>query len=153
MRMAPPKIPPVALALLVAGMMWLTSRLAPAFATVLPASRVVAVCLGVLGIGIAAAGVVSFRRAATTVNPMRPETASSLVVTGVYRFTRNPMYLGLLILLLGWAVFLSNAVGFVWLPAFMLIMNRVQIAAEESALAALFGPEFTRYRMNVRRWL
>ncbi len=153
MRMASPRIPPVALTLIVAALMWLAAWLVPAFAHVLPASRVVAVGLAVLAVVVGAAGVISFRRAATTVNPLRPETASSLVVTGIYRFTRNPMYLGLLVLLLGWAVFLSNAIAFVWLPAFVLFMNRFQIAAEESALASLFGAEFTRYRMNVRRWL
>ncbi len=153
MRRISPRIPPVALTLIIAAVMGLTSWLVPAFAYVLPASRVVAVGLAGLGVCTGVAGVVSFRRAATTVNPLRPETASSLVVTGVYRFTRNPMYLGLLVVLLGWAVLLANAVAFVWLPAFVLYMNRFQIAPEESALASLFGPEFTDYRMNVRRWL
>ena len=133
--------------------MWLTTWLLPAFAFAMPASRAVAFCLALIGFVAGVSGVVSFRRAATSVNPLRPETASSLVVSGIYRFTRNPMYLGLLVVLLGWAVFLSSAVAFVWLPAFVVYMNRFQIGPEETALASLFGPEFTNYRMKVRRWL
>jgi protein-S-isoprenylcysteine O-methyltransferase Ste14 len=63
------------------------------------------------------------------------------------------MYLGLLMVLLGGGVFLSNAAVFVWPPAFVLYMNRFQIAPEEAALSSLFGPEFTSYRKRVRRWL
>jgi protein-S-isoprenylcysteine O-methyltransferase Ste14 len=151
--MPAPRIPPVALTLITAALMWLTAWLVPALAFAMPGSRVVAVFLALIGILTAISGVVSFRRAATTVNPLRPETASSLVVSGIYRFTRNPMYLGLLFVLLGWAVFLSNAVAFVWLAAFVPYMNSFQIGAEEAALATLFGQEFTNYRARVRRWL
>jgi protein-S-isoprenylcysteine O-methyltransferase Ste14 len=151
--MSAPRIPPVALTIITAALMWITAWLVPAFAYVMPASRMVAALLTLIGILTGTSGVVSFRRAATTVNPLRPETASSLVVSGVYRFTRNPMYLGLLVMLLGWAVFLSNAVAFVWLPAFVIYMNRFQIGPEETALVSLFGSEFASYRTKVRRWL
>ena len=98
-------------------------------------------------------GVVSFRRAGTTVNPMTPESSSSLVVSGIYKLTRNPMYLGFLLALLGWTIFLSNVPALLCLPAFILYMNRFQIAPEERALAALFGQVFTAYKENTRRWL
>lgn len=105
------------------------------------------------GVCVALLGVASFRRARTTVNPLKPEKASALVMSGIYRYTRNPMYLGLLLALLGWAFFLSNALAFLSLPAFILYMNRFQIAPEERVLAARFGQEFAAYLSKVRRWL
>jgi protein-S-isoprenylcysteine O-methyltransferase Ste14 len=75
------------------------------------------------------------------------------VRSGVYSFTRNPMYLGFLLVLVGWATFLSNALAFLILPAFILYMNRFQIEPEERALASLFAEEFVAYKSRVRRWL
>lgn len=133
--------------------MWLAARSVPAAGFPLPARQSAALVLAALGVGVAAAGVVSFRRARTTVNPLQPATASSLVVSGIYRLTRNPMYLGALLVLVGWAVFLANAVAFLISPMFVFYLNRFQIAPEEKALASLFGPEFTAYCARVRRWI
>ena len=133
--------------------MWLTSRVAPALAIPIPAPTILAVCLPVAGAALDILGVLAFRRAKTTVNPMAPGSSSSLVCTGLYALSRNPMYLGLLAILLGWAFFLSNAIAFLWLPAFVLYMNRFQIEPEERALAARFGQEAAAYRSSVRRWL
>ena len=98
-------------------------------------------------------GAIAFRRAGTTVNPLHPENASALVVRGIYRLTRNPMYLGMLILLVGWAVLLANFIPWIFLPGFVLYMNRFQIGPEERMLASMFGNDFTLYRSRVRRWL
>jgi protein-S-isoprenylcysteine O-methyltransferase Ste14 len=98
-------------------------------------------------------GVVSFRRAGTTVNPLQPEATSALVVSGIYRRTRNPMYLGMLLVLLGWAVLLAHALGFALAAAFVPLMNRLQIGPEERTLTATFGPAFAAYQSAVRRWL
>jgi protein-S-isoprenylcysteine O-methyltransferase Ste14 len=84
---------------------------------------------------------------------MDPASSSSLVLSGIYKFSRNPMYLGFLLALFGWAVFLSNALAFVFLPAFIFYMNRFQIEPEEKALAGKFGQEFVDYKSRVRRWL
>jgi protein-S-isoprenylcysteine O-methyltransferase Ste14 len=149
------KVPPVAVVLFMGALMWLVSWAwaVPVFGFVLPASLLLAVSLGIAGVVISILGIVSFRRAKTTVNPMKPDTASSLVRSGVYTFSRNPMYLGFLLLLAGWAVFLSNAVAFVFLPAFVFYMNRFQIDPEERALTSLFRQEFADYTSRVRRWL
>ena len=96
---------------------------------------------------------VSFRRARTTVNPLQPTKASTLVATGIYRVSRNPMYLGFLVCLLGWAILLSNPIAFLLPPQFVLGMNRWQIVPEEQALALRFGPEFAAYKIRARRWL
>ena len=151
MRALELKIPPVALVIITAALMWLVSR--PAFGLLLPARRALALGLVVAGAVISALGVVSFRRAGTTVNPIKPETAGSLVVSGIYRRTRNPMYLGFLLGLAGWAVFLSNALAFIFLPVFVLYLNRFQIRREERALASVFGKDFAAYQSKVRRWL
>ncbi|BAU77218.1 putative protein-S-isoprenylcysteine methyltransferase [Metapseudomonas furukawaii] len=99
------------------------------------------------------AGVLSFRLANTTVNPLKPETASSLVSSGVYRYTRNPMYLGFAVALVAWSIYLGSLVALLGVLGFVLYMNRFQIIPEEHALASLFREEFAAYRRRVRRWL
>ncbi|MEO8280563.1 MAG: isoprenylcysteine carboxylmethyltransferase family protein, partial [Ideonella sp.] len=113
----------------------------------------ISVAILVAGIGISVAGLLAFRRAKTTVNPTKPERASALVTTGIYRVTRNPMYLGLALVLIAWAVFLSSAWALLGVVGFALYMGRFQIAPEERALSRLFGSEFESYKASVRRWL
>jgi protein-S-isoprenylcysteine O-methyltransferase Ste14 len=99
------------------------------------------------------AGIVSFRRARTTVNPMKPEAATSLVSSGIYRITRNPMYVGLLFVLVAWAAGLSSAWSMLEPLAFFLYIGRFQITPEERVLSQLFGAEYSAYKARVRRWL
>jgi len=147
------KVPPVAVVLVTAAFMWLAAWAIPAFGFRSPARDLVAVSLALAGAVTSALGVISFRRARTTVNPMKPESSSSLVTSGIYRLTRNPMYLGFLLVLLGWAVFLSSILAFLFLPAFIVYMNHFQIEPEERALATLFGEAFAAYKARARRWL
>jgi protein-S-isoprenylcysteine O-methyltransferase Ste14 len=146
------RVPPPALVLVIAVLMWLTSRAAPLLLFDVPARMWIAAALIALGFVTGLAGVLTFLNAKTTVDPTKPR-ASSMVTWGVYAFSRNPMYLGGLIMLLGWAVFLSNALAFVLLPAYVLYINRFQIAPEERALTALFGYRYAAYQVRVRRWL
>ncbi len=146
-------VPPVAALLCVAAPMWLVTRLSPALAVDLPARRVAALVLALTGAAVALAGVAGFRRARTTVNPLRPEKASALVTSGIFRWTRNPMYLGLAIVLLGWAAWLAHPLAVLGVPAFVAWMNQSQIPREERALEQLFGAEFALYCRKVRRWL
>lgn len=147
------KVPPAALGVIAAALMWAVSSATPAFDFTLPADSASAATLALLGTLTCLAGVVSFRRAKTTVNPMKPDSTSSLVVSGIYRYTRNPMYLGFLLILLGWAAFLSNVLALVALPAFVLYMNRFQISPEQRVLASLFADDYAEYRARVGRWL
>ena len=133
--------------------MWLLAWLLPSLRWPFPAHQVLAVAAVVAGALISLAGVVQFRRARTTVNPMTPEASSSLVVAGLYRWTRNPMYLGFLVALIGVALWLASPAALLVLPFFVLYMNRFQIVPEERALAARFGASFEEYRRRVRRWL
>lgn len=153
MRSLELKIPPVAVGILLGALMWVAARSVPALGFTLHAGQFFAASLAAAGVIVALLGVVSFRRARTTVNPLRPEAASTLVVSGIYRLTRNPMYLGMLLVLLGWGVFLANALAFLAATAFIPLMNRLQIGPEEKILAATFGPAFTAYQSAVRRWI
>ena len=153
MRVLELKVPPPAVALVTAVLMWLVSRSAPALAFVFPARNLLVTGLVAVGLIIAISGVVTFRRARTTLNPTKPETSSSLVSWGIYRVTRNPMYLGLLLQLTGWAIFMSNPLAFLFLPAFIVYINRFQIVPEEQMLTSLFAREFVAYQSRVRRWL
>lgn len=153
MRKLELRIPPVAIGLILAALMWLAGRFLPWSGLPLPGRSAIAIGLASAGALVAIAGVVSFRRARTTVNPFQPAAASQLVVSGIYRWTRNPMYLGMLLLLVGWGVFLASlpalAIAAAWVP----LMNRLQIIPEERALTANFGLAFTSYQARVRRWL
>jgi protein-S-isoprenylcysteine O-methyltransferase Ste14 len=147
------KIPPLALLLLAGVAMGLVSAVAPSLAWELPYRRAIALALAVSGVAVAVWAVVSFRRAGTTINPTTPQATSALVRAGIYRFSRNPMYLGFLLALLGWSVFLANALAFLFVPAFVVTMNRFQIKPEERVLFAMFGSEFAVYKQELRRWL
>jgi len=147
------KIPPPLVALFLAILMWLTPALAGSLAIPRGLRLGVALALLCLGLSIAVSGVVAFRRARTTVNPIKASSASALVSSGVYRFTRNPMYLGLSLALLAWAVFLSNPLALLFLPVYVLYINRFQIIPEELVLASLFGTGYSAYKERVRRWL
>ena len=118
-----------------------------------PIRLVVALAIALVGASIDLFSAISFRRARTTVNPMKPENTSVLVTSGAYRFSRNPMYVGLLFVLVAWAVFLSSAWALVGPPLFVLYINRFQIAPEERVLAATFGAAYLAYKSSVRRWL
>lgn len=147
------RVPPLAVVLLAGLLMGLIAVATPPLALP-PAVRWGGAAAGILlGILAALAGVLTFRRARTTVNPLRPEAASALVANGIYRCTRNPMYLGMLLVLTGWAVYLARPWALLVLPAFVVYMNRFQIGPEERALEAIFGAEFDAYRNRVRRWL
>jgi protein-S-isoprenylcysteine O-methyltransferase Ste14 len=147
------KVPPLAVVIVCAVAMWLVSVAAPAFRIALPFRHALAFALIAAGAAITLFGIVAFARARTTVNPLKPDAASALVDSGIYRLTRNPMYLGFLIALVGLAVFLANALAVLLLPGFVLYMNRYQIVPEEKALAGRFGAAFSAYEAKVRRWL
>ena len=147
------RIPPVVLFAVVALLMWAVAAWLPSWRIALPGRTVATVLLLLVAGAIGIAGVRAFDRARTTVDPLRPERASALVTSGIYRRTRNPMYVALAFALLAWAIWLAHPLSLPWVVAFVAWMNRFQIAPEERALQALFGAEFERYCSEVRRWL
>jgi protein-S-isoprenylcysteine O-methyltransferase Ste14 len=147
------KLSPVMTTVLLAAAMWFIAGNSAGFP--LPSSLRWAALLVLVFAGtlVGLAGVWTFRRAHTTVNPYRPHASSTLVTSGIYRHTRNPMYLGLMLALAGWGLYLANPwsflLGFIFVP----FMNRFQIRPEERALERTYGEEFQAYRQKVRRWL
>lgn len=149
------KVPPAALLVLAGLAVWGLARLFPEFQETLPWEWTLGMGGGLvlLGLGIALAGVVAFRRHGTTVDPLHPEGASRVVDTGPYRYTRNPMYLGFAVMLTGWAVGLAHPLGAILPPLFIAYLTRFQIRPEERALRAKFGEDFEAYAQRVPRWL
>lgn len=147
------RIPPLLAGAVAWLLMWLVDQALPALGRTWPWQRPTAFALMAIGAGTGIAGVLAFRRARTTVNPLRPDTASTLVANGIYRLTRNPMYVGVAIATVGWAVLLGHILAPLGVVALVLWLDRYQIPAEERALHALFGAQFERYCNEVRRWL
>lgn len=153
MRAFEHRIPPPLVAALFGLAMWALARVVPGLAVALPLRAGAATAMVLAGMFFCLAGLASFRRARTTVNPLKPEQASTLVSSGIYRWSRNPMYVGFALFLLAWAAWLASPWTLLGVAGFVLTMNRLQIGPEERALAALFGDEFSRYCARVRRWL
>jgi protein-S-isoprenylcysteine O-methyltransferase Ste14 len=153
MRFLELRIPPPLVALTMGGGMWLVARSFPVLQLPHVVRLIAAVALAVLGAAVALGGVLSFRRARTTVNPLKPETSAALVTRGVYSFTRNPMYLGMVLVLIGWAAYLSSVWSLLGPALFILYIARFQIVPEEKVLDRLFGASFAEYRRRVRRWI
>lgn len=147
------KVPPVLQVLIIAFVMYGLSGLLPNLQVMAFGTNWLAIGLVLVGMALAIMGVLAFKKARTTVNPHTPEKSASLVTNGIYHYTRNPMYLGMLLVLLGWAFYLSNFAALLVLPVFIIYMSRFQIQPEERFMKQKFGDEYRAYIMKVRRWL
>ena len=109
--------------------------------------------LFLLGFGILFSAARSFKKHKTTINPIKIETASSLVVSGIFNYSRNPMYLGMALILLGLSLKFNLIGGLIFTALFILFITNFQIKPEEKAMQKIFGEEFLSYKNKVRRWL
>ena len=147
------KVPPPLVALVVAGVMWELSKLTLQIQLAGSRRHATAGVLFLSGVLFTVSAMLTFRRSKTTVNPIKPETATALVSGGPFRVSRNPMYLGLLLVLVGWAVLLGAPWSLAGPVAFVLYIQRFQIIPEERVLAIKFGVVYAQYCARVRRWL
>lgn len=147
------RIPPPLVALILAVLMWLAARWLPATPLISGVTYAIAAVFLIAGIFFSASGVTSFRRAKTTLNPVKIEEASSLVTSGIYGITRNPMYVGVTLVLCAWAFFLGCLWTLIGPAVFVAYTTRFQIAPEEHMLAVKFGETYRSYCRRVRRWL
>lgn len=147
------KVPPPVILILSAALAWMVARATPGLAYLLPARTPFSVILVLAGVGLALSGLLAFRKARTTPNPHTPEKSVSIVRSGPYRFTRNPMYLGLAVVLLGFCAYLANPLALVAVVVFVAYMTRFQIMPEERILLGKFGEPYAQYTSSVRRWL
>jgi protein-S-isoprenylcysteine O-methyltransferase Ste14 len=133
--------------------MWVLSRFSALFLLPSLLHWSLPALLAVLSTGLAIAGVFSFRRFATTIDPTRPGSASTLITGGIFRFTRNPMYLGFAGVLLAWGLHLQAWWSLPLPVLFCLYITVFQILPEEDALRSRFGERYLTYAASVRRWL
>lgn len=143
------KIPPPLLFLCCAIMIYLL----PQWGQISPFFRILSVMLACVGGMIDLLGVLAFRQYRTTISPFSPKNTRHLVTTGIYRFTRNPMYLGLACLLTSWALWLGSLFGLAIVGGFVCYITYFQILPEERVLADKFGSAFADYQRKVPRWL
>lgn len=147
------KIPPPVYMLIMAYIMWLLDKFLPLYNWLnSPWNK-----LGLIIIGMAVLldiwSLLLFFHAKTTPNPMKPGSTSHLVTSGLYRYSRNPMYLGLLVMLIGWGLYLGSLSPLSMLPLFIRLLTKQQIEPEEIILMDKFGPEYKDFQQRVRRWI
>jgi len=147
------KIPPPVYGLLSAMLMWWLNHLLPDYAMPGENLLIVGGAIMLAGFSMDLAALKLFMGKHTTVNPLSPGKASTLVISGLYHFTRNPMYLGLLMVLFGWGLFLSNLATLIVLPLFIRVLTQMQILPEERILLKKFGQPYADYLKQVRRWM
>ena len=147
------KIHPPVVFLICAGFMWGIAQLSPDIELPYTLRKISLLIGSATAIAIALSAIIAFRKANTTVNPHRPDESSSLVTSGIYQYTRNPMYLGLATLLCMWTIYLANAFAIIGVVCFVAFITQFQIKPEERMLTKLFGEKFTDYQQTVRRWL
>ena len=145
------KIPPPVIALFFIALLYLSTYLIPAFR--IDYQTILAVICLVAGFSSAGIAFSQFKKWDTTIDPRKPENSTELVVGGVFKYSRNPMYVGLTMVLVSASLFLGAWSGLVLIPVFILVINRLQILPEEQAMKKLYGKQYTEYCKNVRRWI
>ena len=146
------RLPPPLLVVMLGVASWLFARYAAAGAGAVPHGRSVGIVVIAAGLFCNLAPKRAFRRAGTTVNPLRPQATTQLVQCGLHRMSRNPMYLGHALILAGWALHLQWWPALLAVPVYVVYITHFQILPEERALAARFGAEYAAYCARVRRW-
>ena len=149
------RIPPPVIDAGCALLMWLLARATPKWQLPLPDGWRWGLLLAGLAVGgsMALAGLIAFLRARTTPNPLQPQQASTLVTDGIYRCTRDPMYLGMALALLGWAGWLAHPLALACIPLAMAWLQRFQIQPEERHLSMRFPDQYAAFTRHTRRWL
>lgn len=147
------KIPPLLVAAISALFMWLLANFAPLVLINFAGQLVIAILLAIVGAQVAIAGARACYDRQTTVNPLKPDESSTLITDGVFKVSRNPIYLGFLLALIGFAVWLGALTAALVLPMFVWYMNQFQIKPEERSLAQQFADQFTQYASRTRRWV
>lgn len=147
------KIPPPIILLITGVVMWLVAHSPIGYRVVIPYPTLLASVFVAIGFSIAFLALREFRAVDTTVNPLQPESATSLVDSGIFARSRNPMYLGLFCIAVGWGLWLGSLSNVVVLTLFVFAITKWQIKPEEEALRKLFGADFEAYCQRVRRWL
>lgn len=153
MKLLENKIPPPVLLIITLTAMYFLSPYDTVLQLNATIAAVAAVVVVLLALTLAISANVHFRKAQTTINPLKPDSATTLVTTGVFTISRNPMYLGMVLISLAAAIWQSSLVGVLLSGGLCWCLNRLQIVPEERAMKELFGEQFDRYQQQVRRWI
>ena len=148
-----PKILPIVYVMIFAALMYVMASMIGSPKIELDNRSLISIIVFMFGVLIVLVGGYQFRKASTTVNPLLPEESSKLVTSGIYRYSRNPMYIGFFLFLLAWSILLGSLVTLLVLPIFVLLITKVQIVPEEAILEEKFQNEYRQYKSNVRRWI
>jgi protein-S-isoprenylcysteine O-methyltransferase Ste14 len=147
------KIPPPILMLIFGAVMWFVAKSGFAYPVSVPYALIAAIVVAVIGVSISVSALRQFSAAETTVNPLQPDAATSLVQSGIFNKTRNPMYVGLSLVITGWAIWLQSFGNIAVLVVFVIVLTELQIKPEEAAMRTLFGDEYDDYCKRIGRWL
>lgn len=145
-------IPPPLLAIVTGAFMYMLAYAMPQYVYEWQYAKYAAMFFIVSGLMITIFATGKFNTEKTTINPLTPEAASKLVTDGIFKYSRNPMYLGMLFVLIGWAIRLGNPINVLLVFGLYLYLLYFQIMPEEKALSEKFGDEFTAYTKQTRRW-
>ncbi len=146
-------VPPPFVALLAGAGMWAANGFALPTVPLSPLRASLFTLTCALSLAIAGTAMWTFARVRTTIDPVNIKRASSLVTNGVFRLTRNPMYVGLAGALISWAVLLNSPPLLLGPVVFIAFIDRLQILPEERMMSAKFGQDYAEYKSRVRRWL
>jgi len=144
------KIPPPIVTLLCIGIIYLFEN---KIEYSQPDFKAIGIIFLILGLIIIFLAVLKFIKIKTTVDPTRPHKTSNLVISGIYKITRNPMYLGMLFLIMAYTIYTNNVVGSITIPIFIFYINKFQIEPEEIEMRKKFGESFENYCKKVNRWI
>lgn len=147
------RIPPPLIMLIAAALAWWAVGRVPVFRVADTGTAAAAMMIFGIGLTPNIAPKLAFRKAGTTVNPLHPDRVAALVTTGIHAHTRNPMYLGHMLMLLAWTLWLRDPAALIGMMFYCLWVTRFQILPEERALASRFGQAYLTYCRRVRRWL
>jgi len=147
------KIPPPVYLATFMGLVWLCHQYFPLYVLIPETARFIGLIIIAIFASLDLWSVLLFFKSKTTINPLVPKNSQHLVTSGMYQISRNPMYLGLAFILLGWAIHLGSLSGFLLLPLFVLVLTIQQIKPEEVILEEKFGETYLQYKNQVRRWI
>ncbi|WP_353303577.1 methyltransferase family protein [Sessilibacter corallicola] len=147
------KIPPPVIGITTAVLMWFIAQNTLQVAIPIETRMVLAAVFVGIGLVFDASSILRFFKKKTTINPLKPSNTTQLVTTGIYSVSRNPMYLGLLLILMGWFFYLSAPISFLGIIFYLVYITVFQIIPEERILETIFGESFLTYKTKTRRWI
>ena len=145
------KIPPPILVLILTSLVYFSSTKLESI--YLPYRQTVSVLILIIGIVVIISPVFDFIKSKTTVNPIKFQNVNRLVTTGIYRYSRNPMYLGMILIIISTTVYYLNLLSVFSPLIFYIWINKFQISREEIFLEGKFGNEYLKYKSKTRRWI